>query len=179
MKTCYITLLIASLFCCAFSNTCSPAFSPGFTDTSICETTYGVKNEYWLPDSYIHNAVCACEGIPTSSYEANCIREFLVTRINSKSRYSDSFRQEMADAKQSFAQHPIANLVSYKSLVISKFVPIVYEDHQDAYKQCCCPGTPAFYDSWKAVATVDVPTCGMVVQSIDMFGSCHKTPGAW
>lgn len=163
----------------AAANTCKPKYSPGFLDTNQCHLVYEVENSYWLPDSYVDNAVCACSGLPTTSYEGNCIRQFLATRMRDSTRYTPAFRQEMAAAKNNYNAHKILQFFDYKAFVMSKFVPLVYEDHVDAYKQCCCPGTPAFFASWDMVATIKVPTCGLVVKAIEMFGSCHQTPGRW
>jgi hypothetical protein len=174
-----LVLLVLACATVALANQCRPVFSPGVSDTNVCHNVYEVQNSYWLPEAYIDNAVCACSGIPTYSYEANCIRQFLATRINDKSRYTPAFRQQMAEAKTKFNAHPLLDLISYKAFVMRDFVPKIYEDHQDAYKQCCCTGTPAFFASWEAVATVKVPTCGLVVDSIKMFGSCHGKAGTW
>jgi len=179
MRTSQIVLLFIASLTAVLANKCVPLYSPGITDTNVCHSVYEVQNSHWLPEAYIHNAACACAGIPTDSMEANCIRKFLATRINDKSRYTPAFRQKMAEAKVKYENHPILQFVSYKAMVMSEFVPMIYKDHQDAYSQCCCPGTPAFFASWEAVATVKVPTCGMVVQSIKLFGSCHNRPGFW
>lgn len=94
-------------------------------------------------------------------------------------KYNETFRQAMISEKSLYNLHPIDDLVTYKDYIIDNFVPMIYADHQNAYKECCCPGHPAFYDSWEAVSTVDVPTCEMVYEAIITFGSCHNTPGSW
>lgn len=179
MKNLLTTLFCFGLVSFVISQTCTPVYSPGYNDTSICAQIYEVENSNWLPDAYIHNAVCACQSIPTTSYQGNCIRQYLATQLTNTTKYSDSFKQEMAEQKENYLAHPYEDLVAYKEFIIDTFVPMIYADHQNAYKECCCVGTPAFYDSWEAVCTVDVPTCPMVYESIITFGSCDATPGSW
>jgi len=179
MRTSQVILLLIASLSIALANQCKPVFAPGITDTNVCHNVYEVQNSWWLPEAYISNAVCACSGIPTYSPEANCIRQFLSTRINDKTRYTPAFRQKMAEEKIKYENHPIVDFINYKALVIREFVPMIYKDHQDAYSQCCCKGTPAFFQSWEAVATIKMPTCGMVVESIKLFGSCSARAGTW
>eukprot|EP00330_Aristerostoma_sp_ATCC50986_P001417 CAMPEP_0114578678 /NCGR_PEP_ID=MMETSP0125-20121206/3188_1 /TAXON_ID=485358 ORGANISM="Aristerostoma sp., Strain ATCC 50986" /NCGR_SAMPLE_ID=MMETSP0125 /ASSEMBLY_ACC=CAM_ASM_000245 /LENGTH=102 /DNA_ID=CAMNT_0001768929 /DNA_START=276 /DNA_END=584 /DNA_ORIENTATION=+ len=99
--------------------------------------------------------------------------------MDNYTKYPESFRQAMADQKQEYEQNPLTGLIGYKKYVIDNFTPLIYDDHKDAYSQCCCEGTPAFYASWVGVTTVPMPTCGSVEAAIDLFGSCDNTPGHW
>jgi hypothetical protein len=161
------------------NGSCTYAFYPGYSDVTICETTYNDENSWWLPDAYVYNAECACAYIPTKSDTGNCIRQFLVTRINDETRYNAEFRQEMADQKEEYNSNPVQNLVAYKTFILNNFTPMIYQDHQDAYSECCCVGGPAFYAAWEGVTTVPMPNCQSVVTSIEVFGSCSDHPGQW
>ncbi len=158
---------------------CEFAFYPGYSNVSICSLTYQQQNSWWLPEAYIYNANCACSTIPTDSNTANCIRQFLVFRMNDQSRYNTTFKNKLADMKKEYNEHKATHAAIYKEYIVKHLTPMIYQDHHDAYDKCCCKGTPAFYAAWEAVTTVKMPTCTSVKDSIQLFGSCSKHPGRW
>jgi len=128
-------------------------------------------NRWWLPDAYVNNATCACQTTPNDA-TANCVRKFLQDRL---AAYPPYIVQWSAFAKQ------LGTLVpwwSYEGWVQGVLTPLIYQDHVDAYRECCCPCGPAPYPAWIGVTSVPLP-CGVVGESIRWFGSCHCTPGAW
>jgi len=134
-----------------------PIYSPGYTDPIVCERIYREVNGDWLPGNYIKNAICACQSIPTSSFEGNCIRQFLAERLQDQNRYSQNFKQHMT--KKEFASY-------------------IYQDHVEAYKQCGCKGTPAPEVTWKQVVSHVIP-CFLTEETIRWLGSCHASNGSW
>jgi hypothetical protein len=158
---------------------CEFAYYPGFSQVSICSQIYDKENSWWLPDAYIYNAQCACSTLPTNSNTANCIRQYLVERLRDQTRYNATFRNEMAEWKKKYNKDKILHWPGYKEFLIKKFTPLIYEDHDNAYYDCCCKGRPAFYASWEAVVTIKMPTCLSVRDAIDVFGSCSNHPGRW
>lgn len=162
----------------AMRDGCDPIYSPGVRDADVCHDTYLDDND-WLPEAYRRNADCACSTIPMDSDTAACIREFLSNSINDESKYSSDFKDKMMEEKEKYEENKITGLIGYKAFIADEFVPKIYKDHQDAYKQCCCEGEPAAYPAWIGVATVPMPTCGSVKASILLFGSCGNKPGKW
>jgi hypothetical protein len=71
------------------------------------------------------------------------------------------------------------DLLEYKKFVLANLTPVIYKDHVDAYRGCCCPSGPAPYPAWEAVTTIPSPSCDLVGESIKYAGSCHGTPGKW
>lgn len=129
-------------------------------------------NSSWLPDAYVTNATCACTDTPDSP-TANCVRKFLQDRLAATP--ADLKR----DAYLAKKAKPITGEMIYNAFVQAYLTPRIYQDHEDAYSNCCCPCGPAPYWSWVGVTTVPIPACSIVGAAIRRFGSCHCTPGAW
>jgi hypothetical protein len=144
---------------------CTPA--PGIPNTNC--GAYA-RNSWWLPDAYVNNATCACRETPNVP-TANCVRKFLQDRMA-----STSFLIKSAAAAQKLTQ--FVNPAGYHMFVQTVLTPLIYIDHVDAYRSCCCPSGPAVYPAWIGVTTVPLP-CPVVGYSIRQYGSCHGTPGTW
>ena len=171
---------------------CTPQYSPGFSNTSICTEIYQQENGWWLPEAYQINAQCACETLPINSGPADCIRQFLYNKLSDSNKYSLEFKQTAADMKTKYNQNQLGDLFQYKNYVLTVFTPLIYQDHVDAYEsnilsknyfllflECCCVGTPAPYIDWEMVATIPLYNCQLIQVSVDIFGSCSGTPGQW
>ena len=115
------------------NNTCTPLYSPGFTNTSVCDEVYQQENGWWIPDAYKVNALCACQTLPVNNGPADCIRQFLYSRINDSNRYSSEFRQTAADMKSQYTQNIFGNILSYPNYILTNFTPLIYQDHLEAY----------------------------------------------
>lgn len=128
-------------------------------------------NEFWLPGAYVHNATCACLKIPSST-TANCIRKFLQERVKSTPQaVKDLWAVEKALEFINKAEYD-------RDLLELGLINRIFLDHVDAYDHCCCSGRPAPFASWVGVATVPLG-CDAVRIAINLFGSCHDTPGTW
>jgi len=128
------------------------------------------ENSWWLPDAYVYNAFCACSETPNCP-TANCIRFCL--QENCDAYFDSSFRSYASEQKSK------QNIFAYDAFVLHYFTPVIYQMHVDAYKLCCCTSGPAFYDSWILVSTISLLNCTQIDRCIDLFGSCHGTPGKW
>jgi uncharacterized protein DUF4157 len=148
------------------AGTCNPSM-PG-RPPSLGNCSAYAANSWWLPLVYVNNATCACLSTPNSR-TANCVRAFLQNRLAAT---PTSFKIFAASQK---ALPPGA----YDAFVQSVLTPRIYQDHVDAYANCCCPSGPAPYLSWVGVTTVPIQPCSLVGASISYFGSCHGTPGTW
>lgn len=144
---------------------CTPA--PGIPNTDC--GAY-LRNLWWLPFVYVHNATCACRETPNEP-TANCVRKFLQDRLAA----TPYWLKAAAVAEKS---QEIVNPVGYQAFVQAFLTPQIYRDHVDAYRSCCCPSGPAIYPAWIGVTSVPLP-CTKVGESIRQFGSCHGTPGTW
>ena len=147
---------------------CTPA--PGFTP-SHCSAYAAAA--WWLPLAYVNNATCACVATPDSP-TANCVRKFLQDRLAA----APTWLKTMAAAQKPLELNPITH-PSYQAFVQTTLTPRIYQDHVDAYRNCCCPSGPADYWSWIGVTTVPIQPCSAVGDAIRYFGSCHGTPGTW
>ena len=119
-------------------------------------------NIWWLPSAYVNNATCACQQTPNVP-TANCVRKFL---------------QDRMVATPTWLKVLAASQKLNPAFVQAVLTPRIYQDHVDAYRQCCCPCGPAPYPAWIGVTTVPLP-CSAVGAAIRQFGSCHCTPGSW
>lgn len=148
------------------AGTCNPSM-PGMPP-SLGNCSAYAANSWWLPLVYVNNSTCACLTTPNSR-TANCVRAFLQNRLAAT---PTSFKLFAASQK---ALPPGA----YDVFVQSVLTPRIYQDHVDAYANCCCPSGPAPYPSWVGVTTVPIQPCSLVGASIRYFGSCHGTRGTW
>lgn len=132
-------------------------------------------NSWWLPSAYVTNATCACITTPNSP-TANCVRRFLQDRLSA----TPTWLKDTATAFKIY-DYPAFSLLytQYIAFVQTFLTPRIYQDHEDAYRSCCCPSGPAPYPSWIGVTTVPIQPCDLVGLAIEYFGSCHGTPGAW
>ena len=128
-------------------------------------------NAFWLPRAYVNNATCACEETPNST-TANCVRKFLQDRLKSTP-------QSIKDFWSTEKQLEFFNKGEYdEHLIQVGLTQRIFQDHVDAYSNCCCPSGPAPFPAWIGVTTIPL-TCKGVGTAIRQFGSCHGTPGAW
>jgi hypothetical protein len=128
------------------------------------------SNAWWLPKPYINNATCACQTTPDSP-TASCVRKFLKDRLIAKPM-SDKILAAAWKSRED------TDPVLYFAFVQLYITPDIYQDHVDAYKNCCCPSGPADYPAWIGVTSIPLP-CGVVGAVIRLFGSCHGNPGIW
>jgi hypothetical protein len=150
---------------------CNPVvtgFPPTFANCSLY-----LANSWWLPMAYANNAMCACMTTPNSQ-TANCVRKFLQDRLTATPRWVKA----AAAAQKPLEMNPLT-YPSYQVFVQSVLTPRIYQDHVDAYRNCCCRSGPAPYLSWVGVTTVPIQPCSLVGEAIEHFGSCHGTPGRW
>jgi hypothetical protein len=148
------------------SETCTPATGIPPTDCSAY-----LANSWWLPFAYVNNATCACQTTPDSP-TANCVREFLQDRLGA----TPAGVKALAASQKVFE---VVDPPAYQAFVQTTLTPRIYQDHVDAYRNCCCPSTPAPYPAWMGVTSVPIQPCSLVGLTIRYFGSCHGTPGAW
>ncbi len=150
-------------------SSCTPA--AGIPSTSC--SAY-IRNSWWLPMAYVHNATCACRVTPNSP-TAKCVRKSLQDRLAATPAWLKvvAFGQKPNDNPANPIQY-----AAYQVFVQTSLTPRIYRDHVAAYSSCCCPSGPAAYPAW--VGVTSVPTsCSAVGWSIRQFGSCHGTPGRW
>jgi len=153
------------------AGTCTPS-TPGIPPTLANCSVY-LANNWWLPMAYANNATCACLTTPNSQ-TANCVRKFLQERLAATPRWVKA----AAAVQKPLEMNPVT-YPSYQVFVQSVLTPRIYQDHVDAYRNCCCPSGPAPYLSWMGVTTVPIQPCSLVGDAIKHFGSCHGTPGRW
>lgn len=149
---------------------CTPAAGIPNTDCSAY-----ASNSWWLPLAYVGNATCACSTTPNLP-EYRCIRKFLQDRLAS----APAPLKALASSKKSLESslNPL-KVLEYKNFVIENLTPVIFTDHVDAYRSCCCPSGPASFPAWIAVTTIPPLACGPIEESIKWFGSCSGTPGTW
>lgn len=150
------------------SSSCTPA--PGVPNT-VCSAY--IKNSWWLPLAYVQNATCACQETPNVP-TANCVRKFLQDRLAA----TPGWLITLATSQKGKDNPLLPNYPDYQIFVQTFLTPRIYQDHVDAYANCCCPSGPASYPAWIGVTTVPLP-CSIVGDAIRQFGSCHGTPGSW
>jgi len=148
--------------------TCTP--KPGI-ENSECDAY--VKENWWLPEAYVHNATCACQETPNVP-TANCVRKFLQDRLGQVDR---EVKVEAAHWLGALLTRRVSKS-EYINFVQLNLTPIIFKDHVDAYRDCCCPSGPAPLEAWRGVTTFALPCAGVGV-AIRQFGSCHGTPGEW
>jgi hypothetical protein len=141
---------------------------------SLSSCSAYAQNAWWLPMAYVNNTTCACMTTPNST-TANCVRGFLQHRLAA----TPTWLKNMAFAHKPLDIPGSPLYAGYQSFVQTYLTPRFYQDHVDAYQNCCCPSGPAAYPSWVAVASVPLQPCSLIGLSIRYFGSCHGTPGAW
>ena len=154
------------------AGTCAPSM-PGLAPSTGNCSAY-LANSWWLPMAYVNNAACACLTTPNSQ-TANCVRKFLQDRLAATPVWLKTVA-----ALQKPNDNPVSPAYpAYQAFVQSTLTPRIYQDHVDAYANCCCSSGPAPYSSWIGVTTVPIQPCSLVGLSIRYFGSCHGTPGSW
>jgi outer membrane protein OmpA-like peptidoglycan-associated protein len=162
----------------------SPAPKPTPPSVPACTPAAGIPNTVcsayaahssWLPLAYVRNATCACNTTPNLP-EYSCIRKFLQDRVAAA---PPPLKTLAASKKYLEASINPLDLLEYKKFVLANLTPVIYKDHVDAYRGCCCPSGPAPYPAWEAVTTIPSPSCDLVGESIKYAGSCHGTPGKW
>ena len=151
---------------------CVPAAGPS---PSASNCVAYAQNGWWLPVAYVVNATCACLKTPDGP-TSNCVRKFLQDRLAGT---PSSIKAVAVAARAAQAAQPIPGPGPYDAFVQTVLTPRIYQDHVDAYQTCCCPSGPAPYPAWVGVTTVPIPECDIVRLTINYFGSCHGTPGAW
>jgi hypothetical protein len=156
--------------------------SPPLPPSPECTPKPGIQNSdcggyarenWWLPQAYVHNATCACQETPNEP-TANCVRKFLQDRLG-------QVDQELKIRASHWLGALLTRRVSkdqYINFVQLELTPIIYKDHADAYSECCCTSGPAPLPAWRGVTTFALP-CSIVGESIRQYGSCHGTPGRW
>jgi hypothetical protein len=144
---------------------CTPA--PGIPNTDC--SAY-LRNVLWLPLAYVNNATCACRETPNEP-TANCVRKFLQDRLAA----TPFLVKSLAAVRKS---QEFTDPTGYQAFVQTVLTPLIYRDHVDAYRSCCCPSGPADYLDWMGVTFFPLP-CPAVGYFIRKRGSCHGTPGTW
>jgi hypothetical protein len=145
---------------------CTPMAGLSPTDCSAYK-----DNEFWLPGAYVNNATCACEQTPNST-TANCVRKFLQQRLKEAP-------QSVKDFWAAEKQVEFFNKGEYDNdLLQFGLTQRIFQDHVDAYSNCCCPSGPAPFTAWIGVTTVKL-SCDIIGEAIRQVGSCHGTRGAW
>jgi len=145
---------------------CTPA--AGITN-STCSAYRA--NDWWLPSAYVNNATCACKTTPNVA-TANCVRKFLQDRLAA----APTLLKSRAAAQKALG---ITSPVMYEVYVQSVLTPLIYKDHVDAYRSCCCPSGPAPYGDWRGVTAIPVQPCALVGGFIKKFGSCTGSWWGW
>ena len=143
---------------------------PGI-ENSECDAY--AKENWWLPEAYVHNATCACQETPNVA-TANCVRSFLQDRLGQVDR---EVKVEASHWLGALLTRRVSKS-EYINFVQLNLTPIIFKDHVDAYRDCCCPSGPAPLVAWRGVTTFALP-CAAVGAAIREFGSCHGTPGEW
>jgi len=149
---------------------CRPVVK-GYADKTSC-LNYTRYYSDWLPDIYIYNVQAACRVTPEEP-SANCVRQYLQDRLT-------QFPVDQIDLLRSLKKQYASGAISrqdYDRALNEPLTQRIYRDHQEAYKQCCCIGTPAPYWSWQLIATVKW-TPWMIDSGIRFLGSCHHR-GYW
>jgi hypothetical protein len=145
---------------------------PGAGRTNSNCTAYFL-NSGWLPIAYVNNATCACLSTPNVP-TANCVRKFLQDRMAA----TPSWLKLLAASQKPLELNPMTHS-AYQAFVQTFLTPRIYQDHVDAYRNCCCPSGPAPYPAWIGVTTIPLQPCSLVGLTIRYFGSCSGTPGTW
>jgi hypothetical protein len=136
------------------------------------ECTEYTQNASWLPDAYVRNAFCACSKTPDSP-TANCVRGYLREALANAGDLKTQWGEQKKKLEDGGAKEV------YDAYVLATITPVIYRWHADAYESCCCKLGPAPYPDWIGVTTVNLEDCSVVNEMIDLFGSCHGTPGRW
>lgn len=168
-------------FCDCIPKGCSPA--QGW-DSTVC-TWYNTsagdnknppadpmtwKGADFLPEGYRAAASCACSGGGNTLWNtvpASCVRTSL---LKQHLALNATLRKAMRNA--SLSSNPLA---------IYKYVPMVYQMHEDAYAACCCSGHIAAEPLWYGIffagkilpCYLNTPIVGAdIVSFILEFGRC-------
>ncbi|MDX1382334.1 MAG: hypothetical protein R3190_01760 [Thermoanaerobaculia bacterium] len=147
---------------------CTPAAGPPPDDCG----GYAAHSD-WLPDAYVTNATCACETTPDQD-TSNCVRGLLQEALTD---IRPDLRHEALTRKRQLRDD--GDRIRYDEWVVEHLTPVIYQWHRAAYESCCCTHGPAPYDDWIGVTTVEIRDCAVIEEAIDVFGSCHGTPGRW
>jgi outer membrane protein OmpA-like peptidoglycan-associated protein len=151
----------------------APTCTPGTGIPNTVCSAYAA-NSWWLPQAYVGNATCACSTTPNIS-EYNCIRKFLQDRLAA----APPTLKTLAASQKHLESGDTLEFLAYEGFVLDNLTPIIYKDHVDAYRSCCCPSGPAPYAAWKGVTTVPLVNCSLVGEAIKWTGNCRGTPGTW
>lgn len=144
------------------------------------------RGQSWLPWSYAAAASCACtlQGLPGQmSPTANCVRSYLLAAHQGDSYFSEAEKANYAgmfsQECNKFPNPGSCVMGNYYNAVINQMVPKVYQMHVNAYKTCCCPGSPASKPHWYMIFFGFLESfvwtnagCSLEVQQIEKRGPC-------
>jgi hypothetical protein len=188
MKSITLALLVALFVSCAanvISLQDSAAINFVAADTCKAQCTipkYDANFEHcdwyetqldWLPTAYVKSAKCACllKGLEArASPTASCVRNNLIA---SHKTVPDSLKQEMRDMKKKHCGSLMCS-VTYLAWVEKHFIPLAYDVHVDAYKNCCCARKPAPLIYWRMLMLnyKGITPCSWIVKAIQLKGKC-------
>ena len=180
------------------SNACQSGCTPkGGIGVEACSWYLSDEATTWLPPAYATAAHCACQLAASSVEAANsttarCVRNFLLENHKGTKYVSQAMKDKAASLLKNVFNNPC------KYYPVSPFAPplqvctsqynyqvnelltdTIYHMHEDAYKSCCCPGSPAAEWSWVMIMTsnfeptsLGLSSCWMVGKAVEMFGPC-------
>jgi len=127
----------------------------------------------WLPAAYAASAQCACLGNESAAWDsatAQCVR----AQVRIGTGAIDPVVQGTLASLKVTDCGLIYCSDRYYQYVYANFIPQIYQIHVNAYKTCCCPGTPAPLVAWNYIISSYqgfVP-CDYVVAGIEAAGQC-------
>ncbi|MCH7535866.1 MAG: hypothetical protein IH948_09035 [Bacteroidetes bacterium] len=134
-----------------------------------------LENNWWLPESYVANAICACTITPDEP-RANVIRK---SSIDQMLATNEDLKKEAQKKKDLFEAEKISKK-EYKKYVIDHLLPLILNHHVEAYELGGCKGDPVPKWAWKIVLTKKIKNCKRVWFDIRCFGgSCNKKFCKW
>lgn len=131
---------------------CQP---PTPIEDTNCDWYENSQEASWLPSNYARAAACACtlEGLDgANSDTARCVRHVVQESHKNEVYFSLEQKQSLSD-----------------------FAQIAHQLHVDAYRQCCCPGSPAERWAWDLVSLFGLPAtslCSLEILAIQEYGPC-------
>jgi hypothetical protein len=159
--------------CTANNHTCaaSCAIPQSHWDFTNCDW-YDSQLE-WLPTAYVKSAKCAChlKGVHgRNSQSSYCVRTHLLA---SHKAIPDATKDHMRQLKKKHC-NKLACSVEYLLYIEKFFIPLAYEVHVNAYKDCCCTKKPAPLIYWKLLMAnyKGFVPCAAIVASVQVKGPC-------
>jgi len=170
---------------------CSCKPHPG-ANISVCEYYTTVSDSIapdpsawlggdYLPKGYREAAFCVCSSAPENSsgshlrvsenadFESSCSSSASIVKSCIRESLLAAHRSLSPSIKQALRHASTSNDVS----TLLEYLPLFYDAHVDAYKECCCVGKPAPYYQWVLLLWLgDRLSCSVITELIYLFGRC-------